>query len=89
MRISSLKKLIIEIRGQSVLLDSDVAKIYGVETKRTNGAAKNNPDKFRQDYMLGLSEAELSDLPRRESCLTPSPKKACICSLQYCEASKP
>jgi len=33
-----------------VLLDSDVAKIYGVETKRINEAVKNNPDKFPQDY---------------------------------------
>jgi len=61
-KIENLKKLIIEIRGQSVLLDSDVAKIYGVETKRINEAVKNNPDKFPQDYMLELSEAEFADL---------------------------
>ncbi|HEY4696978.1 MAG TPA: ORF6N domain-containing protein [Gallionella sp.] len=61
-KIENLKKLIIEIKGQSVLLDSDVAKIYGVETKRINEAVKNNPDKFPQDYMLELSEAEFSDL---------------------------
>jgi len=62
MKIENLKKLIIEIRGQSVLLDSDVAQIYGVETKRINEAVKNNPDKFPQDYMLALSETEFSDL---------------------------
>ena len=73
-KIENLKKLIIEIRGQSVLLDSDVAYIYGVETKRINEAVKNNPDKFPQDYMLGLSEAEFSNLLRRESRLTPLPK---------------
>ena len=61
-KIENLKKLIIEIRGQSVLLDSDVAQIYGVETKRINEAVKNNPDKFPQDYMLALSETEFSDL---------------------------
>jgi len=61
-KIENLKKLIIEIRGQSVLLDSDVAKVYGVETKRINEAVKNNPDKFPQDYMLELSEAEFADL---------------------------
>ena len=61
-KIENLKKLIIGIRGQSVLLDSDVAQIYGVETKRINEAVKNNPDKFPQDYMLELSEAEFSDL---------------------------
>jgi hypothetical protein len=61
-KIENLKKLIIEIRGQNVLLDSDAAQIYGVETKRINEAVKNNPDKFPQDYMFGLSEAEFSDL---------------------------
>ena len=66
-KIENLKKLIIEIRGQSVLLDSDVAQIYGVETKRINEAVKNNPDKFPQDYMLGLNEAEFSDLRSKVS----------------------
>lgn len=61
-KIENLKKLIIEVRWQSPLLDSDVAKIYGVETKRINEAVRNNPDKFPQDYMFGLSGAEFSDL---------------------------
>jgi len=61
-KIENLKQLIIEIKGQSVLLDSDVAQAYGVETKRINEAVKNNPDKFPQDYMLGLSEEEFSGL---------------------------
>jgi len=61
-KIEDLKKLNIEIRGQSVLLDSDVANIYGAETKRINDAVKNNPDKFPREYMLGLSAAEFSDL---------------------------
>ncbi len=45
-KIDNLKELIIEIRGQSVLLDSDVAQIYGVETRDINQAVANNPDKF-------------------------------------------
>ena len=61
-KIENLKELIIEIRGQSVLLDSDVADLYGVETKRINEAVKNNPDKFPQDYMFELSEVEFADL---------------------------
>jgi hypothetical protein len=36
----------LEIRGNKVLLDSDVAKIYGVETKRINEVARNNLEKF-------------------------------------------
>lgn len=61
-KIENLKNLIIEIRGQSVLLDSDVANIYGVETKRINEAVKNNPDKFPQNYLFELSQDELANL---------------------------
>ena len=61
-KIENLKELIIEIRGQRVLLDADVAAIYGIETKRINEAVKNNPDKFPQDYMVELSEVEFADL---------------------------
>lgn len=61
-KIENLKELIIEIRGQSVLLDSDVGELYGVETKRIDEAVKNNPDKFPQDYMFELSEVEFADL---------------------------
>lgn len=38
--------MILEIRGERVLLDYDIASVYGVETKRINEAAKNNPEKF-------------------------------------------
>jgi len=61
-KIENLQELIIEIRGQSVLLDSDVARIYGVETKRINEAVKNNPDKFPLAYMVTLDSQELADL---------------------------
>ena len=61
-KIENLKDLIIEIRGQSVLLDSDVANIYDVETKRINEAVRNNPDKFPQNYLFELSQDELANL---------------------------
>ncbi len=61
-KIENLKSLIIEIRDENVLLDADVAVIYGIETKRINEAVKNNPDKFPQDYMFELSGAEFADL---------------------------
>ena len=61
-KIENLKGMIIEIRGERVLLDSDVARIYHVETKRVNEAVKNNPDKFPQDYMFAISEDEFADL---------------------------
>ena len=61
-KFENLKDLIVELRGQSVLLDSDVAEIYKVETKRVNEAVKNNPDKFPADYMFEISKKEFSDL---------------------------
>jgi len=48
-KFENLQDRIIEIRDQKVLLDVDVAEIYGVETKRINEAVKNNPDKFPPD----------------------------------------
>lgn len=61
-KMEELNNLIIEIRGEKVLLDTDVAMIYGVETKRINEAVKNNPDKFPQEYMFELSGAEFAYL---------------------------
>ena len=44
--------MIIVIRNEKVILDSDVAKIYGIETKRINEAVKNNPERFPDDYII-------------------------------------
>ena len=41
-----VEEKILTIREQNVLLDSSVAELYGVETKRVNEAVANNPDKF-------------------------------------------
>lgn len=66
-KIEDLKGLIIEIREQKVLLDSDVANLYGVETKRINEAVKNNPDKFPQDYLFEISKDEFANLRSKNS----------------------
>ena len=57
-KIENLKEFIIEVGGQSVLLDSDVAQIYGVETRDINKAVTNNPDKFPAGYIIELSKSE-------------------------------
>ena len=59
---SLVKSLIVEIRQRPVIVDADVAALYGVETKRVNEAVKNNPDKFPEDYMFVLTTDELTDL---------------------------
>ena len=61
-KIENLAKLIIEIRGQTVLLDSDVAKIYGVETRDINKAVANNPDKLPAGHIVELSKSEKIEL---------------------------
>ena len=60
--IEEIKELIIELNGQKVLVDRDVAEIYEVETKRINEAVKNNPDKFPSDYMFETSDREFEFL---------------------------
>lgn len=50
---------IVVIRGMPVIADADVAVLYGVETKRVNGAVKNNPDKFPLHYAFELDINEL------------------------------
>ena len=57
MDIEKIRSKIITIQGQQVILDSDIAELYSVETKRINEAVKNNPDKFPEGYILNLGEA--------------------------------
>jgi len=56
--LAQVEDKVIEIRGQNVLLDSDVAALYGVETKEINQAVKNNPMKFPTGYIIQLEKDE-------------------------------
>jgi len=49
---------IVVVRGKNVLLDRDVAALYGVETKRVNEAVKNNAEKFPEGFLFTLTESE-------------------------------
>ena len=53
-----IEELIYEIRGKQVMLDSDLARLYHVETKRVNEAVKNNPDKFPDRFSWKLTDEE-------------------------------
>jgi len=53
---------IITIRNQNVILDSDVAQLYGVQTMRINEAVRNNPKKFPEGYILSLQSVERQEL---------------------------
>ena len=60
--INAVKSRMLQIRGQQVLLDRDVAALYGVETRVINQAVKNNPEKFPAGYVAELSSDELATL---------------------------
>ena len=53
---------IITVREKQIILDSDIAELYGVETKRINEAVKNNPDKFPDGYIIYLTDDDLAVL---------------------------
>ena len=63
--IASLEKIesrIFVIRGQKVMLDADLAELYGVETKAFNQAVKRNADRFPEDFMFQLTPEEFVGL---------------------------
>ena len=60
--IINIKNMIYEIDGKEVMLDSDLAQLYNVATKRINEAVKNNPDKFPRRFSWILSEEEKNNL---------------------------
>ena len=60
--ILEVENRIITLRNQQVLLDSDVADLYGVETRDINKAVKNNPEKFPQGYIMELEASEKTEL---------------------------
>ena len=63
----SLKEKIYYIRGQQVMLDSDLAEIYGYTTKRFNEQVKNNIEKFDDDFMFQLTRDEVEELVRSKN----------------------
>ena len=56
--LSKIEKMIYLIRGQKVMLDSDLAELYGVETKRLNEQVKRNSERFPEDVMFQVTLEE-------------------------------
>ncbi|MCT7598050.1 ORF6N domain-containing protein [Aliarcobacter butzleri] len=59
---NSIKDKIYTIRDKQVMLDRDLAQLYGVETKHINQAVRNNQDKFMEDFYFELTDIEFEDL---------------------------
>jgi len=62
-----IEKSIVFIRGERVMLDSDLADLYEVSTKALNQAVSRNPDRFPEDFMFRLASKEVEELHRSQS----------------------
>ena len=60
--MDDVRDKVIILREEPVLVDSDVAQLYGVQTKEINQAVKNNPRKFPYGYVMALDEYEKREL---------------------------
>ena len=82
-QLLQIEPLIRIIRGQQVLLDSDLAILYGVETKRLNEQVKRNIERFPDDFMFQLTKVELINLKSQiatSSAIENSPKSQIVTS---------
>ncbi|MBQ1605528.1 MAG: ORF6N domain-containing protein, partial [Bacteroidales bacterium] len=59
--IEIIKERILEIRGQRVMLDKDLAELYGVETRRLNEQVKRNIERFPKEFMFQLTDEEFAN----------------------------
>lgn len=57
-----IEEMIFVIRGQKVMLDSDLAELYEVETRYLNKAVKRNSKRFPEDFMFKLTDDEFKSL---------------------------
>ena len=53
-----VERRIVSIRGQNVIIDTDLAKLYGVETKVLNQAVRHHRDRFPENFLIQLSDDE-------------------------------
>jgi hypothetical protein len=60
--VPNVKEKIITLRNQQVILDCDVAELYGVATKEINQAVRNNPEKFPDGYIFELDSQEKGEV---------------------------
>ena len=64
---NNIKDKIYNIRNLQVMLDKDLAELYGVETKHINQAVRNNQDKFQDDFYFELTNFEFENLRSKTS----------------------
>jgi|SRR5690554_539927 len=62
MKLRTIENRIYEIRGENVMLDFDLAEIYGVETRVLKQAVRRNRERFPEDFMFQLTKVEWNDV---------------------------
>ena len=60
--VKRIERVIFLIRGQKVILDADLAKIYGVSTKNLNQAVKRNSHRFPSEFLFQLTQQEKDEV---------------------------
>lgn len=70
-QIERVESRIIVLRGRQVIIDRDVAELYGVETKEVNQALRNNPGKLPSGYVITLQPAEKQEVVKNFDHLAP------------------
>ncbi len=60
--VESIRNCVYTVRGKQVMLDSDLADIYGYEVKRLNEQVKRNINRFPEDFMFQLTKEEFENL---------------------------
>jgi hypothetical protein len=73
-----IERLILLIRGHKVMLDSDLAELYGVTTKRLNEQVRRNLSRFPEDFMFQLTESETHFLRSQFATSKGGPRRAAL-----------
>jgi len=67
LRAENIAPMVVLLRGEKVMVDSDLAELYGVETRALNQAVKRNLERFPEDFMFQLTAEETDALQRSRS----------------------
>ena len=67
--VEQIESLILTIRGKQVMLDRDLARLYGVETRRLNEQVRRNIERFPEDFMFQLTKEEVDFLRSQNATL--------------------
>ena len=70
-----IKNMVYEVRGQKVMLDYDLARIYGYTTGAFNQQVSRNSDRFPQEFMFRLSRQEIDELLKSQNVISAIPSR--------------